>query len=1066
MRKQLLLSFCAMLLLAHSIAQTTVKGKVVDEQGNPVQGVSVVNKKTSKVIGATASDGTFNFKLENASDLIFTAVGYLNKEAAGNEAMNIVLKQDVRSLAEIVVTGVGVATSKKKLGIAVESITSDKLPAASTADIGQALVGKIAGAQISSTNGSPGAPINILLRGINTLQGNTFPMILLDGVEVRATDLNSLDLNAIERVEVIQGAAAASIYGAQGANGVIQLFSKKGKGGRINIDITSNASVNSLINTGNVGKARFHSLVTNDNNEVTGGSSGTPLTFDSVYSLYGENVVWNSLDPTNNNNKPYDKNLKWYDHYKMFFQDAYTYNNSISVSGSKDKIDFNFVLSNNSQESVFKNNGDYKRTNLLSNLGIELAKGLKFRSITQLVYTRNTLLDPTGRTILYALNNSRPFANYDYKSADGNYGSYFGDAVGVNGFNPNYMSQYGHYKSTQTDIVQSFNLNYKPIRFVELDALYGLNYQNEQAVYNILDQSTNLNADYWAPDLWLEYYSPRTSYGAPATKDETGEVNIRQDKTTFQNFKGTATIKLNFSNDFHIKIPLVSTTLVQYDYRKNDFKRYWTSGVNAPSYLPYGADEFGTYKIQSDYSEPFITYGYVLNQRFEWGDIFGVSGGFRSDYSSAFGQGSKPFTFPNVNGYFRVGALPFWQESKLSSFWNEFKLRAAWGKAGIQPSPFQRFPTLSTQVIGTSNAFVFPNEYPNPDLNVEVSKELEIGTDMSFNLLKQSWLNNLNLSFTWWKRSTNNAIWSVDVAPSTGVGTRVDNAFSLSSNGLQASLNLSVLKNRDWSWNFTTNFSKETSQITDTKGNEIIVTSSAGSSNYVLREGQKIGQLFGFFGLHDVNQIDPTTGQLFIAKEDQGAYAVASNGWVVDTATKQPYFTTTQHSFGDPNPKFNMSFINEITYKDFLSFAFQFDWVNGSHLYNQTKEWMYRDGIHSDYDDPITIAGQTGAWTAFYRGVYAQVSRNGTKNYFYEDASFLRLRNISLAIDFAKILKTNAFKRLQLVLTGRNILTFTNYTGMDPEISSGTANSPFDRGVDHNTIPNLKTYQVGLNVGF
>ncbi len=161
-----------------------------------------------------------------------------------------------------------------------------------------------------------------------------------------------------------------------------------------------------------------------------------------------------------------------------------------------------------------------------------------------------------------------------------------------------------------------------------------------------------------------------------------------------------------------------------------------------------------------------------------------------------------------------------------------------------------------------------------------------------------------------------------------------------------------------------------------------------------------------------------------------------------------------------------MSFINDVSYDGFINFSMQWDWLNGSHLYNQTKEWMYRDGIHKDYDVPITIDGQTGAWTSFYRGVYAQSSRNGTKNYFYEDASFWRLRNVSLAVDLNKFIKRKIFTRVQVVLTGRNIATITDYTGMDPEISSGASNSSFDRGVDHNSIPNLKTYQVGLNIGF
>ena len=176
---------------------------------------------------------------------------------------------------------------------------------------------------------------------------------------------------------------------------------------------------------------------------------------------------------------------------------------------------------------------------------------------------------------------------------------------------------------------------------------------------------------------------------------------------------------------------------------------------------------------------------------------------------------------------------------------------------------------------------------------------------------------------------------------------------------------------------------------------------------------------------------------------------------------------------GDPNPKFNASFINEFNFKSYLTLNFQFDWIYGSHVYNQTKEWMYRDGISGDYDNKFSIQGGTPeAWTAFYRGMYAQVSRDGTKSYFYENSSFLRLRNVALGFDFAKAFKIKAFHKLQLVVGGRNLWTKTKYTGMDPEISSASTtntvngqNSSWDRGTDHNTLPNYKSWQVGLNVG-
>jgi hypothetical protein len=252
---------------------------------------------------------------------------------------------------------------------------------------------------------------------------------------------------------------------------------------------------------------------------------------------------------------------------------------------------------------------------------------------------------------------------------------------------------------------------------------------------------------------------------------------------------------------------------------------------------------------------------------------------------------------------------------------------------------------------------------------------------------------------------------------------------------------------------------------------QITVTSNAGSTNYVLKAGDKIGQLFGYRMVHSVTAKDES-GDFYIPEALQGNYIVASNGYVVDNVPtsptyRQPYLSAKKYSFGDPNPKFNISFINDFSYKDFLTFDFQLDWVYKSHLYNQTKEWMYRDGIHSDYTKPFSMGDEeAGAWTAFYRGVYAQRTANGTKDYFYEDATFLRLRNISVGFDAAKLFKLPGFTKLQLVLSGRNLWTLTDYTGFDPEVSSGSSNSAWDRGTDHSTMPNFKSYQATLNIGF
>jgi TonB-linked SusC/RagA family outer membrane protein len=1057
--------------------ERAVSGKVTStEDGSVIPGVNVLVKGTTN---GTTTDAQGTYKLNVPSSggtLVFSFIGLRSQETLIGERsiVDVSLSLDVTQLAELVVTGTGVATEKRKLAIAVESVSADKLPAAPTASIDQALIGKIAGAQISSVDGTPGANINILLRGVNSINRGTAPMILVDGVQMGATNLNSIDLNTIDHVEVIQGAAAGTIYGAQGANGVIQLFTKKGKAGKLNIDISSGISQNEIINSGNLRQARYHNFATNPTTGSLVDGSGADITLDPNTMQYSGNIVYNALDPTGKANKPFTGNQSFQDYFKTYLIKANTINNSIVLSGGKDKSDFSVSLSNNRQESNFKGDGYNDRTNLTTNLGFEVFKGLEVRSVTQLVYTKNTINffnQPGygGGGVIFRLLNSRPFVDYEQTDADGNYSLNYGGAAGANATSPNYRYQMAKRNDTKLDLLQSISATYKFPKFVEINTKYGINYQNEDDINSVKNQSQVKNALAAAANFTSIYNGTNQ-----------GEITTFRNTTTFQNFLASATGVVDFKNDLGLNIPIKSTTQASFDWRKNDFNQYWVSSLNLPTFTPSNASQATSWKVQSDFKRPFITYGYLVNQRFEIGEFAGVSAGFRSDYSSAFGAGSKPFTFPRGDAFFRLSGLDFWDNSGISKTIVEFKLRAAWGKAGIQPKPFDRYQTLGTRVFGTGTSLYYPATQSNPNLSVEVSEELEVGTDMTLDLLNGDWLKTLNLSATYWDRKTKNAIYDVDTAPSTGVGTVKDNAFSLASTGFQFSLNAPILSGSNFRWDLTTNFSKQISKITDVAGGaQIVVLSNAGSSNYVLRAGETVGQLYGYKVLKDVGMLDQQ-GNPIIPVAQQGNYEVASNGYVVNKATKQPVGTTQLYSLGNSFPKFNMSFINDLTYKNFLSFSVQIDWIYKSHLYNQTKSWMYRDGVHSDYEKEITVNGETGAWTAFYRGVYQAGANNGTKDYFYEDATFMRLRNLSVGVDFSKLLKISAFRKLQLVLAGRNLMTLTKYTGMDPEISSGASNtsasagaigststnSAFDRGVDHSTLPNLKSYQLTLNIGF
>lgn len=1073
MKKHVFTSFFGLLLTilcGYAQAQNrTITGVVTaKDDGMPIPGASVVI--TGSNTGTqTNGKGEFTLSVPQGASISVSFIGYQKQTLVPKErVVNVTLVSLSGQLNEVVVTGSGVATSKAKLGISVEAVSGKALTSSPQASLDQGLIGQIPGAQISSIDGTPGAKASIVLRGINTIQGSTAPMLLVDGVESPVTDISQLDPATVDHVEIVQGAAASTIYGAQGANGVIQVFTKKGKLGKTRIDVLSSVTGADIINQGGVYQAKLSSFkVNSDGRFIDGNGNVIAIDRDGRYNglqwAYGSdaNNPTAMSNPLNIAHQQYGTNLKYYDHLKQLFTTAYTTNNSVAISGANDKSDYNLTVSNNHQQSNIRNNGYNDRTNLTANIGAELFKGFTIRSITEVVYTKNTLstLFGTGNAggIFYALNAS-PFYDFTRKNADGSYPlSLSSGTVSVNGLNPNYWLQWGSSATNKENLLQNFQADYKVNKFVSLNAKYGINWQHTEQNVIWKDQSNTYQA--------IDLDSYQANYGA----DAHGDLEKYTSMTTFQNFNASAIIRTDFKNDFHWNVPITTNTLIGYDYRKNVDKQFNTYGIELPAYAIYNFQQTQTQAVSYDYTTPFITFGYYVNQKIDFGDYAGVTGGFRSDYSSAFGAGSKPFTFPDVNGYVRLSSFDFWKNSAVGRELTEFKLRGGFGEAGIQPYPFDRYPTLNPQNIGTSLTFNLPTSLANPNLGVEVSKEYEIGTDLLLKGATGNWFGDFSVSGTYWNRRTDNAIYNVSVAPSTGGSSIKTNAIGLASNGIQASLNFAVYKSQKFNWNFTTNFSHQTTRITSIDGPPIILGSAAGSTQLTLTAGQTLGQIFGYKALTSISEKN-AEGQYFIDPSDAGNYTIV-NGRVVNKTTKAIQFSNEISSLGDPNPKFNTSFINTFNYKQ-LSFGFQFDWIYGAHLYNQTKEWMYRDGISGDYDKAVNIGGTSGAYTAYYRSAYADVfgarngARDGTKDYFYESSSFLRLRNISVGYDFSKLLSSKVFRRAVVTFTGRNILTFTKYTGFDPEISTAGANSPFDRGVDNSSSPNLKSYQIGLNLGF
>src|ERR1700722_10350548 len=246
MRRPLLVALVLLFACMQGMAQTviTVNGKVTDEKGASIAGATITEKGTRNAT-TSLEDGTFNLKTKPKAKLIISYVGYEPYEADARSGLKVGLIPNSQALSDVVVTGVGVATSKKKVPIDVATVSSKDFAPSVTTNVQQALDGQIAGANIQQTSGTPGAGFNITLRGVNSLDG-TNPLIMVDGVEM--DNLNNIDPAIVDHVEVVKGAAGGMLYGAQGAKGVIQIFTKKGGlNGKLNLSYTSKVSIDNIL---------------------------------------------------------------------------------------------------------------------------------------------------------------------------------------------------------------------------------------------------------------------------------------------------------------------------------------------------------------------------------------------------------------------------------------------------------------------------------------------------------------------------------------------------------------------------------------------------------------------------------------------------------------------------------------------------------------------------------------------------------------------------------------------------------------------------------------------------
>ena len=327
---------------------------------------------------------------------------------------------------------------------------------------------------------------------------------------------------------------------------------------------------------------------------------------------------------------------------------------------------------------------------------------------------------------------------------------------------------------------------------------------------------------------------------------------------------------------------------------------------------------------------------------------------------------------------------------------------------------------------------------------------------MQTNVGNSDWFKRVGLTFNYYQRESNDLIDNAPAPLSFGAGGQVDNVVDLKSSGMEVSLDVAMFRSNDITWNFGYRFSNPRTEVVRTYLGQPVIKGA-----YALRQGQNIGVFWGQYALKSLDAKTPG-GAAYLPSTS--GYAISSNGNIVNLSTGRVVLSNSDDkvNMGDPNPSTIMNFINSFTIKNNLSVSFQVDWFNGNKIYNETRQWLYRDRRSKDFDQPVSWGSVApGAYPVYYNSLYNSVAPT---DWFVEDGSFIRLRDVSISYSTNKVPGLQSvIKSATVTVSGRNLWTKTNYGGLDPEAVSTGAVS---RGYDSFTFPNLKSIQAGVNLTF
>lgn len=1022
------IAFVSLLLIGNmAIAQNFVKGKITDTDGLPLIGASVVEKGTSNGT-VTNVDGDYSLELTGDEPVLqFSFIGYLTEEVAvnGRDEINMTLLLNLQELSEVVVVGYGVQKKSDVTG-AIVSVKSEDIEKTPSLNVANSLQGKAAGVTVTSNSGTPGGSVKVRIRGVGTI-GDANPLYVVDGFPT--SDIYYLNPGDIESIEVLKDASASAIYGARGANGVILVTTKKGQKGGSKITFTSYAGTQELVNQPNVlSGPQYHELMKQMNENDGRTFSLIPYANDTTHTT---------------------------DWFNELTRPAPMQSYNLSIAGGNDKTDY--LLSG----SIFKQDGtvigsSYDRQTFRFNLNSEVKDWLKVGNTVAM--SRNTQTSVTEGSMYYGtvLNAMRtdPLTKVKNDSANQFYIPAYQDIP-----NPVAAREYDNYYKNYFRMVGNAFAEISFLQHFKLKSSFGLDLDHTNT-YDFIPEQYYLGVDkydrvYNTVSRGNAKYQTWLNENTLTFSKEFNEHNI----TALAGFTAQERIA-EWTNGEKDSIP-----------KEDEILRYFDAAT-------------GEARLTGSKSESAMI-SYLGRVNYSFAGKYLLTASIRIDGSSRFGRENRYGYFPSVSTGWNIHKESFMDNVPYVS---TLKLRAGWGQIGNDKignysyTSNVNYDLYNSYLLGGPNSSQYqvygaaPDNFGNPFLQWETVESTNIGIDYGF--LE----NRISGSLEYYIKNTKDMLVTEPVPEYVGfLSNPTTNIGEMQNKGVELVLTYREAEG-EFTYDASLNITKNVNELVSLgKGQPITAGSFQPGAVCFNDVGHPVGSFYGFvtdgiFQTDDdianysfpdedgnLNPVQPKAQPGDLIYKDLGSFDEDGNQVMIPDGKIDDADKT---FIGNPLPDFTYGLSFNCAYKGFdLSLFIQGS--QGNDVFNAVNWYLWHTSEgYNRSTDLLNSWTEEGSTNEFPR--LSTRDRNGNNRIsdrYVEDGSYVRLKNLQLGYSLPQsVLSTIGLEQVRIYVGAQNLLTFTKYSGLDPEI--GNLYSDLSAGVDLGTYPQSRILQVGTKIVF